>query len=295
MTRAHAHGALAAHPLAWARSLLFVPADRPERYAKALASGAHAVLIDLEDAVAPAQRDAARAALQRAWEGLAPAERGRVAVRINGTGTPWHEADAALVHALVASGLGGIVMPKAERAAPLAALAAACPGVALLPLIESAEGAARLDEIAAAPQVLRLAFGHIDLQADMGMACGADEAELAPLRWAIALASRRAGLASPVDGVTTATGDAALLAADTARARRFGFGAKLCIHPAQVAGVHAAYAPSAEQRAWAQRVLAAAQAAQGGVCVVEGRMVDAPVIALAQQTLHGDTGAGAGA
>ncbi|RYF27933.1 MAG: CoA ester lyase [Comamonadaceae bacterium] len=278
---------MAAHPLALARSLLFVPADRPERYAKALATAAHGVLIDLEDAVAPAQRDAARAALQRAWEGVAPAERGRVAVRINGTGTPWHDADAALVRALVASGLGAVVVPKAERAAPLAALAAACPGVALLPLIESAEGAARLDEIAAAPQVLRLAFGHIDLQADMGMACGADEAELAPLRWAIVLASRRAGLASPVDGVTTDTGDATLLAADTARARRFGFGAKLCIHPAQIAGVHAAYAPSAEQRAWAQRVLAAAQAAQGGVCVVEGRMVDAPVIALARQTLHG--------
>jgi len=293
MTRAHAHGALAAHPLALARSLLFVPADRPERYAKALASGAHGVLIDLEDAVAPTQREAARTALQRAWQGIAPVERGRVAVRINGTGTPWHDADVALVRGLAAHGLAGIVVPKAERAPPLAALAGACPGVALLPLIESAEGAARLDEIAAAPQVLRLAFGHIDLQADMGMACGVDEAELAPLRWAIALASRRGGLASPVDGVTTATGDAALLAADTARARRFGFGAKLCIHPAQIAGVHAAYAPSGEQRAWAQRVLAAAQAAQGGVCVVEGRMVDAPVIALARQTLHGEPGASA--
>lgn len=288
MTRAHAHSALSAHPLAVARSLLFVPADRPERYAKALSSAAHAVIIDLEDAVAPTQREAARTVLQRAWQGIDPAQRGRVAVRINGTGTPWHAGDVALVHALAASGLGGVVVPKAERAAPLAALAGACPGVALLPLIESAEGAARLDEIAAAPQVLRLAFGHIDLQADLGMACGVDEAELAPLRWAIALASRRAGLASPVDGVTTATGDAALLAADTARARRFGFGAKLCIHPAQIAGVHAAYAPSAEQRDWAQRVLAAAQAAQGGVCVVEGRMVDAPVIALARQTLHGE-------
>ncbi|KAF1021228.1 MAG: (3S)-malyl-CoA thioesterase [Paracidovorax wautersii] len=279
------------HPLATARSLLFVPADRPERLPKALASGADAVIVDLEDAVAPVRRDAARAALGQAWRGVAPADRARVAIRINGVATPWHADDVALVqtlsgHGAGPAGLGGLVLPKAESPEAIAALAAGCPQVPLIALIESAEGAARLDAIAAAPQVLRLAFGHIDLQADLGMACDPDEAELAPLRWALVLASRRAGLAAPVDGVTTATGDAARLAADTARARRFGFGGKLCIHPAQIAGVHAAYAPDAQVVDWARRVLAAAEAAQDGVCVLDGRMVDATVIALASQTLQ---------
>ena len=272
--------------LAAARSLLFVPADRPERLPKALASGADAVVVDLEDAVAPPHRDAARAALRKAWAAIAPEARRRGVVRINGVGPPWHGADVALASALAAEGLAGLMLPKAEDAAGIAALAEACPGAALIPLIESAEGAARLDAIAAAPRVLRLAFGHIDLQADVGMACSPDQAELAPLRWSIVLASRRAALAPPVDGVSTATGDAEALASDTARSRRFGFGGKLCIHPAQIAVVHAAFAPGAQECAWARRVLAAAEAAGGGVCVVEDRMVDAPVIAMARQTLR---------
>src|SRR6218665_800045 len=137
-----------------------------------------------------------------------------------------------------------------------------------------------------APRVLRRALGDIDLQADLGMACGPEQAELAPLRWAMVLASRRAALAPPIDGVTTARGDAAALTQDTARSRRFGFAAKLCIHPAQIAVVHAAFAPGARECDWARRVLAAAEAAGGGVCVVDGGMVDAPVIALARQTLR---------
>lgn len=273
-------------PLATARSFLFVPANRPERYAKALASGADAVIIDLEDAVAPTERDAARALLRAAWAHIAVADRARVLVRINADGSPWHAGDLALVGVLARDGLGGVVLPKAECANALAAIAAACPGVATVPLVESAEGVAALDVMARAPQVLRLALGHIDLQVDLGMACGPDQAELAPLRWAMVLASRRAGLVAPVDGVSTATGDPETLAHDTTRSRRYGFGAKLCIHPAQIAGVHAAFAPSAAERTWAQQVLAAAEAAAGGVCVVDGRMVDAPVIAMARQTLQ---------
>lgn len=272
--------------LATARSFLFVPANRPERYAKALASGADAVIIDLEDAVAPAGRDAARALLRGAWAGIATADRARVLVRINADGSLWHAGDLALMGALAQEGLAGVVLPKAECAQALVAIAAACPGVATVPLVESAEGVAALDTMARAPQVLRLALGHIDLQVDLGMACGPDQAELVPLRWAMVLASRRAGLVAPVDGVSTATGDSETLAHDTARSRRFGFGAKLCIHPAQIAGVHAALAPSAAECTWAQQVLAAAEAAAGGVCVVDGRMVDAPVIAMARQTLQ---------
>ncbi len=276
--------AASTHPLTTARSLLFVPADRPERLPKALASGAHAVIADLEDALAPAARSAARAALVTAWGALSAASRRRVAVRINGLDTPDHADDIALVQRLAGEGLETLVVPKAESARVLAELAART-GLALLPLIETAEGAAQPDAIAAAPGVLRLALGHIDLQADLGMACGPDEAELAPLRWALVLASRRAGLPPPVEGVTTALGNAERLSADAARARRFGFGAKLCIHPGQVAGVHAAFAPSPAQCDWALRVLAAAAAARGGVCVLDGRMVDAPVIALAHQML----------
>lgn len=276
----------AQHPLAAARSLLFVPATRPERIAKALVSGADAVIIDLEDAVAPDQRNAARAALQQAWGPIAAAQRARLVLRINGVGTPWHAPDLALARALCAQGLGALMLPKAQQASDLAALAHACPGSALLPLIESADGAAALEAIAGAPGVLRLALGDIDLQVDLGMRCGPEQAELAPLRWAMVLASRRAALAAPIDGVSTATGDAAAVSADTERSRRFGFGAKLCIHPAQIAPVHAAFAPSAQECAQARRVLAAAQAAGGGVCMLDGRMVDAPVIALARQTLR---------
>ncbi|ABM60493.1 HpcH/HpaI aldolase/citrate lyase family protein [Verminephrobacter eiseniae] len=272
--------------LAEARSFLFVPANRPDRLPKALASGADAVIIDLEDAIAPPQRDGARSALQPVWASIAAPDRARLVLRINGAGTPWHRADVALARALVADGLAALMLAKAEQARDLAALAQACPGAALLPLVESAEGAAALDALAAAPRVLRLALGDIDLQADLGMACGPEQAELAPLRWAMVLASRRAALAPPIDGVTTARDDAAALTQDTARSRRFGFAAKLCIHPAQIAVVHAAFAPGARECDWARRVLAAAEAAGGGVCVVDGRMVDAPVIALARQTLR---------
>ncbi|SFE79022.1 HpcH/HpaI aldolase/citrate lyase family protein [Paracidovorax wautersii] len=273
------------HPLAAARSLLFVPADRPERLPKALASGAHAVIVDLEDAVAPAARPAARAALAAAWSQVGPADRRRVAVRVNGMATQEHAEDIALAQRLAGDGLEALVVPKAESGSLLGALAVRL-GMALLPLIETAEGAAQLDAIAAAPGVLRLALGHIDLQADLGMACGPDEAELAPLRWSLVLASSRAGLPPPVDGVTTAVGDAERLAADTARARRFGFGGKLCIHPAQLPGVHAAFAPSSAQLDWARRVQQASAQAQGGVCKVDRTMVDAPVLALAQLILR---------
>lgn len=273
-------------PLAAAASFLFVPATRPERIAKALASGAHAVIVDLEDAVAPADKPAARAALMAAFATLAPADRARLLVRVNAIGTPWHTDDVAACAALAGQGLGAVMPPKAESSAALAALAAALgPAASLLPLIESVAGLDALDAIARAPQVLRLAFGHLDFQADAGLACDATEAELVPVRLAVVLASRRASLAAPVDGVTVDTQDATRLQDDASRALRGGFGGKLCIHPAQVAGVNAAFTPTPDELARAHRVLAAAEVAGGGVCTVDGRMVDAPVIALARRTL----------
>ncbi|WP_291917524.1 CoA ester lyase [Limnohabitans sp.] len=268
--------------LGLARSFLFVPGNRPERFAKALASGADAVIIDLEDAVPLDAKDSARDALFAAWSGLDAAERARLLVRVNPAGTPWHAADLAAVASL--KGLGALMLPKAENAQQVEQ-AFRTSSMLVLPLIESAEGVGQIDAIARAAGTLRLGLGHIDLQADLGMRCGPDEAELAPVRLALVVASRRAGLPAPVDGVTTATTDAQVLAQDAQRSRRFGFGAKLCIHPAQVAGVHQALAPTEAECDWARRVLAAEVAAGGGAFSVDGKMVDPPVLLLARQIL----------
>ena len=277
----------AASTLALARTFLFVPADRPERHARALASGAGGVIVDLEDAVAPDRKAEARALLKASFSAFSVAQRQRLLVRINASGTPWHDNDRAEVGELVAQGLiAGVMLPKAERVADLQLLGAAVgPKGLIVPLIESAAGLEATRELAAAPQVLRLAFGNLDFQADLGLACDAGEAELVPVRLALVLASRRAGLAAPIDGVTPDWRDTARLANDAARARRGGFGAKLCIHPDQVAPVHAALGPSADELAWARRVLDATQAAGGGVVSLDGRMVDAPVVRLAERLL----------
>lgn len=253
------------------RSYLFVPADRPERIAKALASGADAVIVDLEDAVAPAAKPAARVALA-AW--LAAHPQAAVLVRVNAAGTPWHAAD---LQACSAAAVGAIVVPKAERAEALAGL-----GKPVLPLIETAAGFDAVRAIAGVPGVQRLLFGSIDFQVDLGIE-GDDDALLF-FRSQLALASRLAGLESPVDGVTTAIDDAEAIARDTTRARRLGFGAKLCIHPRQVAAVNQGFTPGAAEIDWAQRVIAAAQA--GGAVAVDGRMVDAPVLLRAQALLR---------
>jgi citrate lyase subunit beta/citryl-CoA lyase len=269
--------------LAQARSFLFVPGNRPERFAKALASGADAVIIDLEDAVPLDAKDTARDALLAAWPSLAAAERARLLVRVNPAGTSWHAADLAAVASL--TGLGALMLPKAENAQQVEQ-AFRTSSMLVLPLIESAEGVGQMDAIARATGILRLGLGHIDLQADLGMRCGPDESELAPIRLALVMASRRAGLPAPVDGVTTATQDAEVLAHDAQRSRRFGFGAKLCIHPAQVAGVHQALAPTEAEFDWARRVLAAEVAAGGGAFSVDGKMVDPPVLLLARKILQ---------
>ncbi|MBL0730678.1 CoA ester lyase [Piscinibacter sp. HJYY11] len=258
------------------RTLLFVPADRPERLPKALAAGAVQVIVDLEDAVAPHRKREARDALAAALDAAcAP-----VAVRINGADSPEFADDLALCRH---PGVVAVVVPKAEDPALLAQVAAAAPQAMLLPLIETARGIASTDALAGAPRVQRLVFGSIDLQLDLGLG-GGDE-ELLVFRMRLVLVSRLAGLAAPVDGVTTTLDDVETLREDALRARRLGFGAKLCIHPRQVPVVEAAFTPSAEERAWAQRVLAAAEAAQGAAVAVDGRMVDRPVIARARALL----------
>lgn len=276
-----------AHPLATAASFLFVPATRPERIAKALASGADGVIVDLEDAVAPQDKPAARDGLAQALGALSAAERARILVRINGGGTEWFADDLRAVSALVAQGCAGAMLPKAEDVQALARVHAGLgPAGVIVPIIESVAGLDAIDAIARSAGVLRLAFGHLDFQVDAGMACAGDETELVPVRLAVVLASRRAQLPAPIDGVTVNTQDATVVRADADRSVRGGFGGKLCIHPMQPAQVNAAYAPTEAQVQSARQVLAAFEAANGGVCVVNGRMVDAPVIHLARKTLQ---------
>lgn len=271
-------------------SFLFVPASQPERLHKALSSPADMVIADWEDAVAPSDKDAARAALEAAVATLSAANRARLLVRINAAGTAWHAADVQALARLVSQGIAGAVVPKAESTAHLAQIAqTAGAGCALVALVETVAGIDALDSLAQTSQVQRLAFGHLDFQVDAGMQCALDEAELLPTRMAIVMASRRAGIAQPIDGVTVDTQNPERIAQDTARALRMGFGGKLCIHPAQVAGVNAVFAPDAAAVAHAQAVVHAMEAAQGGVCVVGGKMVDAPVLHLAQRTLQRHT------
>ena len=261
-----------------ARSLLFVPATRPERIGKALGSGADIVIIDLEDAVAAADKDGARGAL----DGIAH----RCAVRINAGGTPWFDADLA---ACAAARVPVILLPKAEQPAQVARVRSVLPGCAVIAIIESAAGFEAVDALARTPGVARLAFGSLDLQADLGI--DDDGEPLHYFRSRLVLAARLGGLPAPIDGVCTALDDDAALAAELARARRFGFGGKLCIHPRQVAAVGAAFGPTAEQVAWAQRIVAAA--GSGAAARVDGHMVDAPVVARARDLLR-RAGLGAG-
>lgn len=269
--------------LTHARSFLFVPANRPERYGKALASGADAIIIDLEDAVSPQGKDAAREALQQNFAALDAGVRARVLVRVNGEGTPWFARDAALMQILYTQGLGGLVIPKSEGVRVFNDLAARCPGAPLVPLIESGAGLDALEEVARAPGVVRLCLGHLDLQNDLGIACSEDEHEIASARWELVRTSRRAGLAAPIDGVTTDTRNPESTSRDVANSKRWGFTGKLCIHPAQVSLVHAAFVPGKDDVDWALRVLAAADKSSDSVTVVDGRMVDAPVIAKARR------------
>lgn len=269
--------------IAEARSFLFVPASSPTRFSKALASGADAVIIDLEDAVPLSEKPAAREALRAFWPAVQADQRARLLVRINPAQSKFFAQDLALMQALKPA---GIVLAKAERAQDLAAIASSMGSqVLLLPLVESATGFAAANELAAAPQVCRLAFGNIDFQADLGLACGPDEAELQPVRFGLVLASRLAGIAAPVDGVTLRTDDDELIAANTRRALRSGFAAKLCIHPKQIDPVHCAFAPSAQELDWARRVVEASASANGGAAQLDGKMIDRPVLLLAQRKL----------
>jgi citrate lyase subunit beta/citryl-CoA lyase len=253
-------------------SYLFVPGSRPERFDKALAAGADVVIIDLEDAVSPLDKDSARASVA-AW---LSAEK-PICLRINTADTEWFAADLALC---AHPGVAAVMLPKAAQVADIERLRQAGAQRVLL-LIESAQGFMNLSALAAADGVERLAFGSIDFAVDLGIE--GDDRELDYFRSQLVLASRVGGIAPPIDGVTTAIDDTTVLASETLRGKRFGFGGKLCIHPAQLAVVHSSYFPQASEVAWAERVLAAAAASQGAAVAVDGKMVDRPVILKAER------------
>ncbi|SAL80205.1 HpcH/HpaI aldolase [Caballeronia arvi] len=258
-----------------ARSYLFVPGDRPERFGKALATEAHRVVIDLEDAVAIDAKAQARGQVAEWLQSRQFDEaRERVVIRVNAHGTPWHEEDVSMVRA---ANVRALMVPKAEDAAQLMDIAERCAeGVELVALVESVAGVVRMREIAQCERVARLAFGSFDFGVDAGI--DGTGRELDYVRSQFVIESRFAGLPPPIDGVTLATGDIDAIDADVLDARRFGFGGKLCIHPKQVQAVNDGFAPSAAEREWAARVLAALEANPRGAISVDGKLVDKPIV-----------------
>ncbi len=265
-----------------ARTYLFVPGNRPERFGKALASAADAIVMDLEDAVAADAKAFARNAIAD-WSATAGADaRRRVIVRINDAGHAGFFEDLRLLRE---AGLGAAMLPKAERPEHIEALRSVLPTADVLALIESAQGIAQAEAVGAAAGVKRLVFGTLDFAFDLDLDIAESSEALVYAAGRLVVASRVAGLASPVAGVTPQIDDERRLLADWAWARRLGFGAKLCIHPRQVPAVHAAMAPAPRALEWARRVLAA-EAASPGAARVDGRMVDRPVVLQAQRLLQ---------
>ena len=252
------------------RSYLFVPGNRPERFAKAYASGADAVIIDLEDAVPPGDRASARANAA-AW--VSPEH--PVLIRVNGAGTEWFRDDIAMCSL---PDVAGVVLPKAERVEDIASI-----GKPVLPIIETARGFWNVSALAQAPNVQRLMFGSIDFQLDLGI--NGEGEELLYFRSQLVLVSRVAGLPAPVDGITAVFDTPDAVRADTQRARRLGFGGKLCIHPKQIATINECFGPTPEEEAWARRVVEAAAAAGGAAISLDGEMIDRPVLARALELL----------
>lgn len=257
-------------------SYLFVPGNRPERFAKALAAGAGAIILDLEDAVAPADKAAARQAIAD-WVGTASIARERLVVRINDALSPWYADDLAMINAV---GIRRVMLPKTEFAEQVKmTIAGTAADVLILPLVETARGINNVEQIALAEGVQRIAFGTLDYAADLNLS--GDEQGLIYPYSKIAIASRSADLAPPIAGVTPNLDDLARTEADFAFARAFGCTAKMCIHPKQVEVVERLSRPSEQEVIWAEKVLAAAKDSSGAV-QVDGKMVDRPVVLKAE-------------
>ena len=258
--------------VALARTLLFVPGDRPGRFEKAVASGADGVILDLEDAVAASAKGEARAHVAHWLTGGTAA-----VVRVNAVDTPWFADDLA---ALRGSGCT-VMLPKASSDGVAAVVDLLGEQTRVLALVETAAGIMQAASICAVPQVFRLAFGSIDFSTEVGVAADDREA-LLHARSVLVLASVAAGLAPPLDGVTTDLTSGAPARSDAAYASRLGFTGKLCIHPVQVEPVNSAFEPEPAQLEWARAVI---EGSAGGASKVDGHMVDAPVLERARRLL----------
>lgn len=242
---------------------LFVPGHRPDRFDKAAAAGPDAVILDLEDAVPVEAKNEARAALHRNFTHRL------VIVRVNAAGTPWHAADLAAAARLTPD---AVILPKAESISVLDQVSASLgPQVPVIALVETAQGLANARAVAAHPAVARIAFGSVDFCADIG--CAHVREALLGARLELVLASRLAGIAAPLDGVTTMIDNPCVATDDARYASALGFGGKLAIHPRQIAAIREGFAPDEQEIAWARKVLASGD----GAASVDGAMVDEPV------------------
>ena len=279
------------------RSYLYAPGSAPRVMHKALMSGADAVVLDLEDAVAPAAKDLARADVAKLLDELDPAATAAdVHVRINRDGEGYSERD---LESVVVPGLDGLRLPKAETAEAIAHVAAridqlerdrglAAGRIRLYPILESALGAVQLAELTtASPRTARFSFGAADLLADLG-AFGDDDLATLTIRSELIVRSRVAGIGPPIDSVFTNLDDLEGLRSSAGRARALGFVGKSIIHPRQLAVVRDVFTPSDEAIAHAERIIATFDAAERdgrGADAVGGEFVDAATVARARAVL----------
>jgi citrate lyase subunit beta/citryl-CoA lyase len=257
------------------RSFLYVPGNQPKMLASALRRGADALIVDLEDAVPPAEKETARYTVAE-WLRWLPAD-APVWVRVNAG--PMGADDARTV---IAPALRGLVVAKAS-AGQVTALAELLDdhdpagAVGLVPLLETPRAILDAAAIAAAPRVTRLQIGEADLAAELGVTPG--DQELLLVRSTVVLASAAAGLAPPAAAVTTDFRDLDALRRSTLALKRLGFRGRACIHPAQIPVVHEVFTPSPAELADARDLVERFQAAGGGVCLdAHGRMVDRAVV-----------------
>ncbi|MEO3783797.1 CoA ester lyase [Actinocorallia sp. B10E7] len=278
-----------------ARSALYVPGDAAGKLAKALAKGADELIVDLEDAVPQAGKEAARATVSSWLGGLPPEIAGpRLWVRIN-PGAQGHED----LRAVAAPGLTGVCVAKAEDPADLAGLDALLTSLEkersipeplrLIPLLESGEALFRARELARSPRVTRLQLGEADLAADLGVTPSPDGRELLWARSQVVAASAAAKISPPIAPVSTDFRDLDALRESTEALRRLGFWGRACIHPAQIPVVHEVFTPSEEELAKARDIVARydeALTSGTGVCLdASGRLIDEAVVRSARRLL----------
>jgi citrate lyase beta subunit len=259
------------------RSLLFAPGSDERKLAKALSSAADAVVCDLEDAVAPGDKEAARIVVRGALAGAPPGP--TRLVRINAAGTPWFEDDLAFAATLE---LDAIVLPKAS---PESVELVGSAGPPVVAIVETAMGLRQAFEIASERRVAALVLGAVDLGAEVGLEPRPDALEIVYARSKVAIDSAAAGIRGPFDVVHLDLYDQAGLEAQCRLARALGFRGKACIHPDQIATINTIFSPSDQEVEWARNVVASFEAQSEGVLSVNGTMVDKPVVERARRIL----------